>query len=37
MLILAMVYVLEVEMIGIVMLCRVHIVVYSDFRAGYKP
>jgi hypothetical protein len=27
---------LQVEMIGIFMLCRVHIVVYSDFRAGYK-
>jgi hypothetical protein len=34
---LAMVCALQVEMLGIVMLCRVNIAVYSDFRAGYKP
>lgn len=34
---LLLVYALQVEMTGISMLWRVHIVVYSDFRAGCEP
>jgi len=33
---LAIVYALQVELTGIFMLCRVNVVVHSDFRVGYK-
>lgn len=34
---LLLVYALQVEMTGISMFCSVHIVVYSDSRAGCEP